>query len=98
MGASEVEAFLTGKLQHPTKIRLSVPSRSFTGKYYICNKKTGIQFVDAKRPKRLPVVLTTSEVQIIFVRLPSRIKLWEWAARIMKQRDGERRIWISNNG
>jgi hypothetical protein len=38
-----------------------------------------------------------SEIQQLFVRLPDKIKLLEWVARLMKQRDGERKIWISNN-
>jgi len=37
--------------------------------------KTRIQFVGAKRLKRLPVVLTKTEVQQIFVRLSGNIKL-----------------------
>jgi hypothetical protein len=38
--------------------------------------KTGIQFAGAKRPRHLPVVLTKSEIQQLFVRLPDKIKLW----------------------
>ena len=37
--------------------------------------ETGFQYIGAKRPKRLPVVLTKSEVQQILVRLSGDTKM-----------------------
>jgi len=52
-----------------------VPSYSFYREVLQIPIETGFQFAGARRPKRLPVVLTKSEVQQIFVRLSGNIKL-----------------------
>ena len=79
MSASEVVAFLTylaveWEVAASTQIRLSVPYCSFTVKYYN-TVKTSFQFVGANRSKRVPVVLTKTGAQQIFVCLSGNIKL-----------------------
>ena len=80
MGASEVETFLT-YLAVDRKVAASTQNQALSALLFLYREvlqipiKTGFQFVGAKRPKHLPVVLTKSEIQQIFVRLSGNIKL-----------------------
>ena len=80
MGASEVKAFLT-YLAVDREVAASTQNQAFSALLFLYREvlqiplKTSFQFVGARRPKRLPVVLTKTEIQQIFIRLSGNIKL-----------------------
>ncbi len=80
MAAPEVEAFLT-YLAVDRNVAASTQNQALSAILFLYREvlqipiETRIQFVGAKKPKRLPVVLTKSEVQQILVRLSGEIKL-----------------------
>ncbi len=80
MGASEVEAFLT-YLAVERKVAASTQNQALSAILFLYREvlqkpvETGFQYIGAKRPKRLPVVLTKSEVQQILIRLSGDTKL-----------------------
>ena len=80
MAATEVEAFLT-YLAVERKVAASTQNQALSAILFLYKEvlgkpvQTGFQYVGAKRPKRLPVVLTKSEVQQILVRLSGDTKL-----------------------
>ena len=80
MAASEVEAFLT-YLAVERKGAASTQNQALSAILFLYREvlgktvETGFQYIGAKRPKRLPVVLTKSEVQQILVRLSGDTKL-----------------------
>jgi integron integrase len=80
MSATEVEAFLT-YLAVERKVAASTQNQALSAILFLYREvlgktvETGFQYIGAKRPKRLPVVLTKSEVQQILVRLSGDTKL-----------------------
>ena len=80
MAATEVEAFLT-YLAVERKVAASTQNQALSAILFLYREvlgktvETGFQYIGAKRPKRLPVVLTKSEVQQILVRLSGDTKL-----------------------
>jgi len=68
MAATEVEAFLT-YLAVERKVAASTQNQALSAILFLYREvlgktvETGFQYIGAKRPKRLPVVLTKSEVQ-----------------------------------
>jgi len=80
MGTPEIEAFLT-YLAVVREVAASTQNQALSALLFLYREvlqipiETRFQFVGARRPKRLPVVLTKSEVQQIFVRLSGVIKL-----------------------
>jgi len=80
MAATEVEAFLT-YLAVERKVAASTQNQALSAILFLYrevlqkNVETGFQYIGAKRPKRLPIVLTKSEVQHILVRLSGDTKL-----------------------
>ncbi len=80
MAATEVEAFLT-YLAVERKVAASTQNQALSAILFLDREvlgktvETGFQYIGAKRPKRLPVVLTKSEVSQILVRLSGDTKL-----------------------
>lgn len=80
MGAPEIETFLT-HLAVERNVAASTQNQALSAILFLYREvlqkpvKTGFQYVGAKRPKRLPVVLTRSEIQQILVRLSREPKL-----------------------
>ena len=80
MGASEVKGFLT-YLAVERKVAASTQNQALSAILFLYREvlqkpvETGFQYIGAKRPKRLPVVLTKSEVQQILIRLSGDTKL-----------------------
>ncbi len=80
MAATEVEAFLT-YLAVERKVAASTQNQALSAILFLYREvldktvETGFQYIGAKRPKRLPVVLTKSEVQQILVRLSGDTKM-----------------------
>ncbi len=80
MGAIEVEAFLT-YLAVERKVAASTQNQALSAILFLYREvlgktvETGFQYIGAKRPKRLPVVLTKSEIQQILIRLSGGTKL-----------------------
>ena len=80
MAATEVEAFLT-YLAVERKVAASTQNQALSAILFLYREvlgkpiETGFQYIGAKRPKRLPVVLTKSEVQQILVCLSGDTKL-----------------------
>lgn len=80
MAATEVEAFLT-YLAVERKVAVSTQNQAHSAILFLYREvlgkpiETGFQYIGAKRLKRLPVVLTKSEVQQILVRLSGDTKL-----------------------
>jgi integron integrase len=80
MGSYDVEAFLT-YLAVGREVAASTQNQAFSALLFLYREvlqiplNTSFQYVGAKRPKSLPVVLTKSEIQQIFVRLAGNIKL-----------------------
>ena len=74
MGAAEVEKFLT-HLAVNRHVAASTQNQAFSAILFLYKEvlqlplETNFQFIGAKKPKRLPVVLTKSEVQQILQRL-----------------------------
>lgn len=70
MGAPEVEAFLT-HLAADRKLAASTQNQAFSAVLFLYQKVLGIElpkveFLRAKRPERLPVVLSVDEVRAVF--------------------------------
>jgi site-specific recombinase XerD len=81
MSASEVKAFLT-YLAVDREVAASNQNQAFSAILFLYRevlqiplKKTSFQFVGAKKPKRLPAVLTKTGAQQMFVCLSGNIKL-----------------------
>ena len=80
MAATEVESFLT-YLAVERKVAASTQNQALSAILFLYREvlgkpvETGFQYIGAKRPKRLPVVLTKSEVQQILVRLSGDTKM-----------------------
>jgi integrase len=80
MGAFEIEAFLT-HLAVDRNVAASTQNQAFSAILFlyreVLNQSVAIDFqcIGAKRPKRLPVVLTKAEVQNVLVRLSGEPKL-----------------------
>jgi integron integrase len=80
MAATEVEAFLI-YLAVERKVAASTQNQALSAILFLYREvlqkpvETGFKYIGAKRPKRLPVVLTKSEVQQILVRLSGDTKL-----------------------
>jgi len=80
MAATEFEAFLT-YLAVERKVAASTQNQALSAILFLYREvlgkpvETGFQYIGAKRPKRLPVVLTKSEVQQLLVRLSGETKL-----------------------
>jgi site-specific recombinase XerD len=76
MGTVEIEKFLT-YLAVERNIAPSTQNQALSAILFLYKEvlktpiETGLQFIGAKKPKRLPVVLTKSEVQQILKRLSS---------------------------
>jgi site-specific recombinase XerD len=74
MGAVEIEAFLT-HLAVDRNVAASTQNQALSAILFlyreVLNQPVAIdfQYVGAKRPKRLPVVLTKTEIQNVLVRL-----------------------------
>jgi integron integrase len=80
MAATEVKVFLT-HLAVERKVAASTQNQALSAILFLYREvlgkpiATGFQYIGAKRPKRLAVVLTKSEVQQILVRLSGDTKL-----------------------
>jgi len=80
MGATEVETFLT-HLAVERKVAASTQNQALSAILFLYREvldlpiETGFQYIGAKRPKHLPVVLTKSELQQILIRLSGDTKL-----------------------
>ena len=80
MGATEVEAFLT-YLAVERKVAASTQNQALSAILFLYREvlempiETGFQFIGAKRPKVLPVVLTKKETQQVLEHLSDSIKL-----------------------
>ena len=80
MGAVEIEAFLT-HLAMDRNVAASTQNQALSAILFLYREvlnqpvEIDFQYIGAKRPKRLPVVLTKAEVQNILVRLSGEPKL-----------------------
>jgi integron integrase len=80
MGPAEIEAFLT-HLAVDRNVAASTQNQALSAILFlyreVLNQSVAIdfQYIGAKRPKRLPVVLTKAEVQNVLVRLSGEPKL-----------------------
>jgi site-specific recombinase XerD len=80
MATTEVKSFLT-YLAVERKVAASTQNQALSAILFLYREvlqkpiETGFQFVSAKRPKRLPVVLTKLDVQQILIRLSGDTKL-----------------------
>ena len=74
MGAVEIEKFLTTRAVE-RNIAASTQNQAFSAILFLCKEvlkrplETSFQFIGAKKPKRLPIVLTKGEVQQVLRRL-----------------------------
>ena len=80
MASAEVESFLT-YLAVEKKVAPSTQNQALSAILFLYREvlkspiEIDFQYIGAKRPKRLPVVLTESEIQPILARLSGDIKL-----------------------
>jgi len=91
MGVVEVEKYLT-HLAAERQVAASTQNQALSAILFLYKEvlktpmTTSFQFIGAKKPKRLPVVLTKGEVQQVLSRLAGEyhhrsITLWQWFTR-----------------